>query len=700
MVFLYTGNTNRSWQIRNELDIATNLRIPILPVRFEAADVARSVRYFTNSHQWIDGISGAKKLKDAEIVAAVRTSLSSDEPELLEKLPTPRPGSVIPGKTLIPGVGLGILILAGLLLISRGSPDTYPSERLFNLAAGGTDSWNYATDIASAGDMGFFVAGTWDWGFWSEAWVARFDSSLALSWSWSDSLPGECGPRILPTGDGGVIYGVGEYADSCFSAYRVRAVRLDSLGRVVWDSRKRVDWPGSIQPVFGNMAWNADSTISMAFTLRSFEERESWATHLVRLEPSDGTMEWSVIPERRKCLSYLPLGNGGALHIYLDPLTYANGLELLSPNGETLHTMIVGDIRSRVTCATLTEDGGFLLALNSDSYGPENGNLLLVRFSEDYVLLWERLFGGEMPDFASRIVSLPDGNFLVVGSSRSFGDGSLDGWLILIDGDGELLWQTTLALGGQDRLLSADVDADGSFLVSGSTTAIRGEPDAWIARVSPDGIADDSLRLGLDVFREDWSNGFIDQAIWLMGRDRNYAATLRHDSLTGSFAVDLKQVPLLLRRGFGMAPGFGASIQVSVPEMPSVTGGNWIALGLTEKEPHEFLADQASAPLHHLRWNYTSGGHGHPREIRAVSTGGGGAAERIDSDRNWLSPGSPQRLAIEYCGSAISYILNDSLFFQAPVEAPTLDSVRVYIWGSSISLPHSVNSVRVYRRRW
>jgi hypothetical protein len=688
LVFLHTSSANESRQIRNELDIATNLKVPIIPVRLDKSQVSRGIQYFTNSHQWLfPESSNAGNTAGMIAASLMRGEAAPPVPPQRKRL------------SLMLFVPVLAILAAGWLLLGRREGPPSP-DNLFNLVGGGTVTWNYASDVVSHGDGGFTASGVWDWGFWSEAWVTRFDARGNPMWSWCDSLPGECRPRLLETADGGVIAGFGEYADSIYTGYSVRAVRLDSLGEVVWDSSVRIDWDGSIQPIFGDMGWQADGTAVMAFTMRRLRRVAFDATHIVELNPDSGEMEWSVIPERKECVAYLPLDDGGTRHVYLDVLSQANGIEVIGSSGETICAMVTGDMRSQATAAAPTHDHGVLLGVTEDRYGPGKGDIRLTRFSENLSILWSRSFGGDLWEAVSTILPLPCGGFLVAASTRSFGDGSSDGWLLRLNSSGDLLWETILDLGGNERIMSAAQESDGSFLVSGFTTAVAGKPDAWIGRVSPSGEWVSSFRLGTDIELEDWRQGFIDQSRWLMGMNRNYAPNIQEDTLSGGFSIDLNGVPLLHRNRFVLSPGFSVSVVVHVPDREAAAGNNWFCLGLTSGQISDFHRDPASVPLCELKWNYTGDTNGNSSSILFARASDGIFEERTVSDSGLLLLGAPQLMTIEVCRSGILFLLNHSHLHTAEAAAPAPDSAGVYIWGNSNTLGHRVQSVRLFHRRW
>jgi hypothetical protein len=93
-------------------------------------------------------------------------------------------------------------------------------------------------------------------------------------------------------------------------------------------------------------------------------------------------------------------------------------------------------------------------------------------------LLWSKCFGGPGTESAEDIALLANGTFAVVGSTTADGGdvigykgGISDGWMIIVDGAGELLQQRCIGGSASDHLYSVSVDADGYFAVAGSTNS-------------------------------------------------------------------------------------------------------------------------------------------------------------------------------------------------------------------------------------
>ena len=112
-----------------------------------------------------------------------------------------------------------------------------------------------------------------------------------------------------------------------------------------------------------------------------------------------------------------------------------------------------------------------------------------------------KTFGGSGIDEAVSVVEAQDGNYMVLGNTRS-SDGDItdrsgsdsDFWLLKISKSGEIIWSKTY--GGSDDENAARITKtnDGGYLLSGYTTSNDGDvsgnegfQDYWIVKVDASG---------------------------------------------------------------------------------------------------------------------------------------------------------------------------------------------------------------------
>ena len=133
----------------------------------------------------------------------------------------------------------------------------------------------------------------------------------------------------------------------------------------------------------------------------------------------------------------------------------------------------------------------------------------MINISNTGELIWEKSFGGNETDEARAISKTSDGNYLVVGDTRSDefdvskNNGAADLWMIKITPEGTLLWEKTLGGTNFDVGRSVLKTQDDGFLISGSSrsndgnlTSNRGQNDAWVLKIDSSGDIDWQQTIG------------------------------------------------------------------------------------------------------------------------------------------------------------------------------------------------------------
>ncbi|MCK5036423.1 MAG: toll/interleukin-1 receptor domain-containing protein [Candidatus Sabulitectum sp.] len=690
LILLYSGNANDSWQIRNELDIATNLKIPIVPLVFEKSEISKGIKYFTNSHQWLD--CTGQKTKTPEIVSALN-GITNNLPEF--RLPAAAPHKK-PAQTWVWITGV-ILLLAtvSILFIRKESPVT--DCNLVNLVAGGTDCWNYATDIIPGADGGIIATGTWDWGFWSEFWVTAFDSSGTLLHSWSDSLSGECKPQLLATADNGCIAVFATYADMQHTGFTFKAIRFDEAGSILWESEKWIDLPGAIQPDISALRWLPDSNAVASFTVRMLAPGFQSA-HFLRINASGEEAQHFLLRKNIESRCMATAQDGTIIHFGKDSTSGANAVTLLDSNGNILDLSVYGDRRTSATAVEFLADNSIIATFSVDAFGGGNGDLSVIKFSSEFELIWEKTFGGDMSDFASDIHIRNDGSIIIAGATTASASTDRDGWVLCLNSSGDLLWETTVDNGGSDYISSVNVDENGIILLTRVTTCF-GNRDAWVLQMTADGNYNHTPTLGLDLFTEDWQTGFLDQSVWEMGYNRNYTPAIMTDDSTGNMSLNTNNVPVMLRESFELVPGLSFSAEITIPDINTTSGCNWVAMGTTENDLATLLQEASRGIDCELKWNYTQNMNGQREGLSAATCRVSPCTTITVPESLWLDRSETQFFTIETCTDSVKFQVNDSLLCRIP-SLNTPDSLKFFLNGSSMSIPHRIDNIRIFLRRW
>lgn len=185
---------------------------------------------------------------------------------------------------------------------------------------------------------------------------------------------------------------------------------------------------------------------------------------------------------------------------------YGAWLMNIHPEGQMLWSTVFGGHLGETGVDLYVHDDDEISILVKASsptlYGEENKGVFdfwLAKLTSSGTRDWSKFYGGEDSDIPTKMVKVPNG-FLIVGYSNSeSGDvsenkGGFDYWLLRVDNQGEILWEKSY--GGSDDERAHDVVAlpNGDFVVVGESRSFNGDrtqafgkKDVWMIRVNPSG---------------------------------------------------------------------------------------------------------------------------------------------------------------------------------------------------------------------
>ncbi|MCE3008971.1 MAG: T9SS type A sorting domain-containing protein, partial [Bacteroidetes bacterium] len=169
-----------------------------------------------------------------------------------------------------------------------------------------------------------------------------------------------------------------------------------------------------------------------------------------------------------------------------------------------------------LTSLVSTADGGYLLggksmspANTGNKTAPNRGSFdyWVVKIDAQGVLLWDRSYGGSSDDELTALVTTADGGYLLGGRSTSPANtgnktapnrGSFDYWVVKIDAQGAVQWDSTYGGSSDDEPTALVATANGGYLLGGTsgseantgnkTAPKRGSDDYWLVQINGDGV--------------------------------------------------------------------------------------------------------------------------------------------------------------------------------------------------------------------
>ncbi len=166
-----------------------------------------------------------------------------------------------------------------------------------------------------------------------------------------------------------------------------------------------------------------------------------------------------------------------------------------------------------------TADGNFLLVGHSFTNTTKYDGWI-IKLDGAGNRLWTKNYGGSQDDYASSVVRANDGGYVVSGYTRSAdGDisrsnGAIDGWAIKIDESGNRLWSKNFGGTKDDYVRTIVRTSDNGYMLAGHTnstdgdiTGSKGSIDEWLIKI--DGAGNKQWSKNFGGANDDYANGLV-----------------------------------------------------------------------------------------------------------------------------------------------------------------------------------------------
>ncbi|MFT3680827.1 MAG: gliding motility-associated C-terminal domain-containing protein [Ferruginibacter sp.] len=116
----------------------------------------------------------------------------------------------------------------------------------------------------------------------------------------------------------------------------------------------------------------------------------------------------------------------------------------------------------------------------------------IIKFDAAGNIVWQKILDGPFSENFCSIIPTSDGNYMVCGSSNSSGGnmpvnhGGFDMWLVKINTDGDVLWQTFQGGSGHENFMDIKELPDHSFITTG-TTILNSVYTMWVSKLDAAG---------------------------------------------------------------------------------------------------------------------------------------------------------------------------------------------------------------------
>jgi outer membrane protein assembly factor BamB len=184
---------------------------------------------------------------------------------------------------------------------------------------------------------------------------------------------------------------------------------------------------------------------------------------------------------------------GATNHLHVPPYSGDALFMKLTLEGDVLWERTWGgDGYEQAISVGQAADGGYYIFGETDSYGAGDRDFFLLRITEDGSVNWFRTYGGTGREWPFGMLSLSNSDLLIYGLTESIGGGR-DEYAIRVDQDGDIIWEYTVEVPGEELVLDAIETLAGDLVL-----AVNVEEDGKLVKLDADGSIMWAHRFELD----------------------------------------------------------------------------------------------------------------------------------------------------------------------------------------------------------
>ncbi|MCE3277984.1 MAG: hypothetical protein K0S44_175 [Bacteroidetes bacterium] len=140
-----------------------------------------------------------------------------------------------------------------------------------------------------------------------------------------------------------------------------------------------------------------------------------------------------------------------------------------------------------LTCLQQTSDGGYIICGSTKSFGAGDFDVFVIKLNSSGGRVWNKTFGGTEADYGNDIKTTSDGGYIITGSSKSFNSGDERVYLLKLDVNGNLIWSETLGESTSGQGKSVIQTSDGGYAITGSSKNTDGLKVIYLLKTMTDG---------------------------------------------------------------------------------------------------------------------------------------------------------------------------------------------------------------------
>jgi len=150
-----------------------------------------------------------------------------------------------------------------------------------------------------------------------------------------------------------------------------------------------------------------------------------------------------------------------------------------------------GTFDDEAHAVTVLPDGSFVMAGTTNSFHSSMGSwkeMWIVKLDAAGDIVWQKVLGGDGDDVAYSVIPAGDGGVAAAGYTESYGPAGANGIIVKLDAAGEIAWKIILGGDYDDRFFSIAGAGSGGFVAAGASDSFTTGIAVWVVEVDAEGF--------------------------------------------------------------------------------------------------------------------------------------------------------------------------------------------------------------------
>ena len=350
---------------------------------------------------------------------------------------------------------------------SSGNSDVYfiktdaDGDTIWTKTYGGAD-FSFGSSVQETFDGGYVIVGTTGW--WSHILrdVYLIKTDINGDTIWTKTYGGgnsDWGRSVSQTSDSGYVL-VGTTSSFGAGWEDVYLLKVDRNGNTIWTKTfggSDMDFGNSIALtpdngyIIGGMSYSTTNGAGDIYIIKTDQNGDTMWTQIY----GDSSYEWGA--------SIAVTSDNG--YIVTGEKTMSGNINII-PKSRRLYSLTGQQL------APLKLQSIDVWILKLDTVGDT---------------IWTRNYGGSERDYGYSVQQTNDGGYIIAGNTKSFGAGDYDIYLIKTDENGDSIWTKTYGGLNNDCGYSIQQTSDDGYIVAGYTESFgAGYYDVWLLKIAPE----------------------------------------------------------------------------------------------------------------------------------------------------------------------------------------------------------------------